>query len=72
MQQGPRGFQGPQCLEEPHGEDDVTAGLGAYTAAPNSGTLIEVVEWPGSTWRGTVARDDDVDTTQIGEVGCQP
>jgi len=60
---------GPQQLEEPHGEDDTTAGTGTDAAAPNSWTFRKPGGSLGSPRGGTAAGNDDVVARERAEVG---
>ena len=67
-----RGRGGPQRLEEPHGEDDTTAGTEANAAALNSWTSCKPIGSPGNPRGGSVAGNDDMDDRERAAVGCPP
>ena len=65
-----RGPSDPQRWEEPHGENNATASVGANTAAPNCWTPHKLGASAGSPQRSTVVGNEDVDARERAKVEC--
>jgi hypothetical protein len=68
--QGPGTLLGPQKLENPHGENNATAGAAVKPAAPSCWTPNNPAARVGSSRNGTVVGNEDVDARKSAEIGC--